>query len=230
MVLGVAVLVTWILLNYAVPAFADIFISSGTKLPTITQVTIDVSEFSQRYWWVLVVCVIVFIILFKFARKRYPKVQVWIDYTLLKLPVIGKIIQKSSLARFSRTLETTSAAGMPLVDALLTVANATGNARYEKATLFIRDEVTKGRTMLHAASETGVFPGLMLQMISVGEESGQIEVMLANIAKIYEEDVDVLVTNLSSALEPIIMIVLGCIVGFLVVSMYVPMFSLGEAL
>ncbi|WHN65066.1 type II secretion system F family protein [Cysteiniphilum sp. QT6929] len=230
MVIGVAIIVTWVLLNYAVPAFANIFISSGTKLPAITKITIDISEFSQKYWWILVVIVVAIIVLFKVAKKRYPKVQVWIDYTLLKVPVLGKVIQKSSLARFARTLETTSSAGMPLLEALTTVANATGNSRYEKATLFIRDEVSKGRTMLHAASETHVFPGLMLQMISVGEESGQVEEMLANIAKIYEEDVDVLVTNLSSALEPIIMIILGCIVGFLVVSMYVPMFNLGEAL
>ncbi|WP_116964274.1 type II secretion system F family protein [Fastidiosibacter lacustris] len=230
MVIGVAILVTWILLNYAVPAFANIFISSGTPLPKITKITIDLSEFSQKYWWVLVSFIIVFIVGFKFSKKRYPKINVWQDYLLLKLPVIGKVIQKSSLARFARTLETTSAAGMPLLDALTTVANATGNTKYEKATLFIRDEVSKGRSMLYAASETGAFPGMMLQMISVGEESGQIEEMLANIAKIYEEDVDVLVTNLSSALEPVIMIVLGCIVGFLVVSMYIPMFKLGEAL
>ncbi|WP_395947336.1 type II secretion system F family protein [Caedibacter taeniospiralis] len=230
MVVGVAILVTWVLLNYAVPAFADIFIASGAKLPTITQITIDISEFSQKYWWILITILMACIIFFKFAKKRYPQMQIWIDYTLLKIPVLGNILQKSALVRFARTLETTSSAGMPLIDALTTVAHATGNARYEIATLFIKDEVSKGRTMLNAASETGVFPRLMLQMISVGEESGQLEEMLANIAKIYEEDVDLLVANLSSALEPIIMVILGCIVGFLVVSMYVPMFSLGKAL
>ncbi len=230
MVIGVAIIVTWVLLNFAIPAFAEIFTSSGTKLPTITRITIDISEFTQQFWWIIVLLLIILFIGYKFARKRYPITQKWIDFSLLKLPVIGTVIRKSALARFARTLETTTAAGMPLMDALKAVAPATGNIKYEDATLFVRDEVSKGKTMLSAASQTGVFPGLMLQMIAVGEESGHLEEMLGNLAKIYEEDVDVLVTNLSSALEPIIMIVLGCIVGFLVISMYVPMFSLGEAL
>ena len=230
MVFIVAIIVTWVLLNFAIPAFAQIFISSGTPLPTITRITIELSELTQRYWWMVLLLFLILVMAYKIAQKRYPKTRIWLDYSLLKLPIIGKIIQKSALARFARTLETTTVAGMPLMNALKAVAPATGNLKYEKATLFVREEVSKGRSMLHAASQTGTFPGLMLQMIAVGEESGHLEEMLGNLAKIYEDEVDMLLSHLSSALEPIMMIVLGCIVGFLVISMYVPMFSLGEAL
>ena len=171
------------------------------------------------------------ILSFKFCQKQYPIIRDWQDYALLKLPIIGTAIEKSSLARFSRTLETTIAAGMPITDSRKTVASATGNAKFKHAILSVNDKVAKGKTMTQAAAASGVFPSMVLQMIAIGEESGQLEEMLGNIASVYEEeDADLLVSNLSSAIEPIIMIILGCVVGFLVVSMYLPMFNLGNAL
>ncbi|WP_119342568.1 type II secretion system F family protein [Facilibium subflavum] len=229
MVIFVSIIVTWVLLNFAIPAFADIFASSGTPLPMITQITVRASEITQQYWWIALIIIVLAIIMLRYAKKRYLKVQIFLDLLLLKIPVIGTVIEKSALARFARTLETTSSAGMPLVDALKAVAAATGNAKFELATLNIRNDVSKGYTLLQSAAGTGVFPALMLQMVAVGEESGHLEEMLSNVAKIYEEDVDMLVASLSSSLEPIIMMVLGGIVGFLVISMYVPMFNLGNA-
>ena len=230
MVIGAAIAVTVILLNVAIPAFAEIFQSSGAQLPMITRITVSVSEWTQRWWWVVVVALLLLILSFKFCQKQYPIIRDWQDYALLKLPIIGTAIEKSSLARFSRTLETTIAAGMPITDSLKTVASATGNAKFKHAILSINDKVAKGQTMTQAAAASGVFPSMVLQMIAIGEESGQLEEMLGNIASVYEEDVDLLVSNLSSAIEPIIMIILGCVVGFLVVSMYLPMFNLGNAL
>ena len=168
-------------------------------------------------------------IIFKAMLAKYPVVRQKLDLIVLKLPIVGKIVEKSALARFARTLETTSASGMHLTNALEAVATATGNWKYEKATLDMREEITQGTSILEAATNTRVFPPMMLQMLSIGEESGKLEEMLANIARIYEEEVDVLVSTLSSMLEPIIMVVLGGVVGFLVVSMYVPMFQMGDA-
>lgn len=229
-VTGTAIAVTLILLNVAIPAFAEIFQAAGAALPLITRITINLSEWTQHWWWLLALILFLSIMSFKFCQKHYPVVRDWQDYALLKLPIIGTALEKSSLARFARTLETTIAAGMPITDALKIVSSATGNAKFKHAILFINDRVANGKTMTQAAAASGVFPGIVLQMISIGEESGQLEEMLGNIASVYEEDVDLLVSNLSSAIEPVIMIILGCLVGFLVVSMYLPMFSLGNAL
>ena len=229
-VIVVALVVAWILLNYAVPAYAEIFKSSNSQLPMITQITIDISELTQHFWLYITLLIIALILSLRWAIKRYQKLQFWRDHALLKLPIIGRIITRSALARFATTLETTLAAGMPLIDALKTVSAATGNLKYEKPHYTSKMRLPKGRTMLNAASETVVFPNVMLQMIAVGEEAGKLEEMLDNVAHIYQDEVDTLVANLSSAIEPLIMVILGLIVGFLVISMYTPMFQLGEAL
>lgn len=225
----IAVGVTAILLAFAVPAFSGIFESSGKELPGITQFTVDASEALQAHWWKVIIAIFAFSIIFKALLAKYAVLGQKLDLLILKLPVIGQIVEKSALARFARTLETTSASGMHLTNALEAVATATGNWKYEKATMDMREEITQGTSILEAATHTRVFPPMMLQMISIGEESGKLEEMLANIARIYEEEVDVLVSTLSSMLEPIIMVVLGGVVGFLVVSMYVPMFQMGDA-
>ncbi len=230
-VMVIAVAVTFILLAFAVPAFTGIFEQAGAELPLITQFTVAASEVAQKYWWVALAFVAIAFNVFRTALKKSTKFQTFVDYALLKIPIIGKIIAQSSLARFARTLETTLESGMTLTNALQAVSSATGNMKYENATLVIKDAVEKGESFTTGANECGdVFPNLMIQMISIGEESGNMSQMLNNVATIYEEEVDNLVGALSSMLEPIIMIVLGGIVGFLVISMYMPMFQLGDAI
>ncbi|ALB01672.1 type II secretion system protein F [Francisella persica ATCC VR-331] len=222
--------VTSILLTFAVPAFSAMFINSGKPLPAITQLTVDASNFMQNSWWKIILVIFITIIVYKSLKFRFPKIQIAQDHFMLKIPIIGEVIFKSSLARFASTLEITIQSGMSLTRALDMVSLATGNAKYDQAALDIKKSINEGTSFKEAIIETGSFPFLVEQMIAVGEESGALEIMLDNLKRVYQEEVDTLVGSLSSILEPLIMIVLGGVVGFLVVSMYMPMFQIGDVI
>ena len=226
-VIGIAILITIGLLIYVVPTFKDVFKSFNAELPTPTLVVIALSDFMKKFWWLFLGGSIGGIYAIVQAYKKNPKFEEKLDRFSLKLPILGAILEKAAIARFARTLSTTFAAGLPLVDALQTVAGATGNVLFSKATLKIREDVSAGQKIHRAMSDTHLFPPLVVQMVGIGEESGSLEFMLAKVADFYEEDVDNAVDNLSSLLEPLIMVVLGTLIGGLVVAMYLPIFKLG---
>ncbi len=228
-VLVVAFIVTAILLIFVVPVFEELFQGFGADLPPFTQFVIDISEWMQEWWWALFGGIGLFVYGLGFFKKRSRKFNHFLDRTLLAIPVIGQILDKSALARFARTLSTMSAAGVPLVDALESVSGATGNIVYYNAVMKMREDVSTGQRLQFAMQQTGIFPHMVVQMVAIGEESGSIETMLAKVADFYEEEVDNLVDNLSSLLEPLIMAVLGVLVGGLIVAMYLPIFKMGAA-
>jgi type IV pilus assembly protein PilC len=227
-VVGIAVIVTVVLLVWVVPVFAETFESFGAGLPAFTQMVLNLSNFMQEWW------LIIFAVLgaagygFKEARFRSQKFADWIDAVTLKIPIVGDIMFESVVARFARTLATTFSAGVPLVEALESVAGAAGNAVYSRAILQIRDDVTVGTQLGLAIRTTGLFPSMMLAMVSIGEESGALDEMLEKVATHYEAEVDNKVDNLTALLEPLIMAVLGVLVGGLLVAMYLPIFMMGS--
>ncbi|CAM3024733.1 pilus assembly protein PilC [Legionella steigerwaltii] len=229
-VMVVALIVTTGLLIFVVPQFESLFKGFGADLPAMTQAVVNMSKFFQSYWYLIFGALGGGIFAFIYAKKHSPQFAQNIDRTLLKLPVIGSIIEKASIARFSRTLSITFAAGLPLVEALKSVAGATGNIIFSKATDQIREEVSTGQQMNKAMENTQLFPNMVIQMVAIGEESGALEKMLSKVADFFEEDVDNAVDSLSSLLEPVIMVVLGVLVGGLVVAMYLPIFKLGSAI
>jgi type IV pilus assembly protein PilC len=226
-VLVVAFVVTVILLVFVVPQFQELFESFGADLPAMTVFVINLSEFMQQWWWVIAGALSGAVYMLIRIKKTSPKVQEWFDRTALKAPVVGEIATKSAIARFSRTLETMSAAGVPLVEAMDSVAGACGNIIYYRASLRIRDEVSQGTQLQTAMRNTGLFPNMAIQMVSIGEEAGSLDAMLAKVADFYENEVDNAVDALTSLLEPIIMSVLGVLVGGLIIAMYLPIFKLG---
>lgn len=226
-VIVVAIIVTSILLVFVVPQFQEIFNGFGAELPAFTQFVIGISEFMQEYWWVMLIGVFVAGYLFKEAHFRNEKVRDNTDKFILKIPVIGMILNKAAVARYARTLSTTFAAGVPLVDALDSAAGASGNVVYREAILDIKGEVSSGNPMNWAMRNSKIFPDMVVQMVAIGEESGSLDDMLAKVATIYEQEVDDAVDGLSSLLEPLIMVVLGTLVGGLIVAMYLPIFQLG---
>mgnify|MGYP003859396963 FL=1 len=228
-VIAVAFIVTAILLIFVVPVFEDLFKSFGADLPAFTKFVINLSEWAQEWWWAVIGSIFGVVQLFSYVHKRSAEFRHFIDKTLLKLPIIGLIINQSALARFARTLATMSAAGVPLVDALESVAGACGNIVYYDAVLKIRDDVATGQRLQFSMQQVGLFPHLVVQMVAIGEESGKIDHMLDKVADFYEEEVDNLVDNLSSLMEPFIMVILGTLVGGLIVAMYLPIFKLGAA-
>lgn len=228
-VLVVAFIVTAILLLFVVPVFEDLFKSFGADLPAFTRMVINMSEWMQEWWWIILGIIIAGVYAFSYFQKRSFKFNHFLDRSLLKLPVVGLILNKSAIARFSRTLSTMSAAGVPLVDALQSVAGACGNIIYFEAVLKMREEVSMGQRLQFAMQQTNLFPNMVQQMVAIGEESGSMDAMLGKVADFYEEEVDNLVDNLSSLMEPIIMVVLGILVGGLIVAMYLPIFKLGAA-
>ncbi len=228
-VLVIAFIVTAILLIFVVPVFEDLFKSFGADLPAFTKFVISMSEWAQEWWWAVIGGGIIGVKAFSFFHKRSLKFRQWIDRTLLKLPIIGMIMEKSAIARFSRTLSTMSAAGVPLVEALEAVAGACGNIVFSDAVLKIREDVATGQRLQFAMQQVGIFPHLVVQMVAIGEESGKIDSMLDKVADFYEEEVDNLVDNMSSLMEPFIMVILGTLVGGLIVAMYLPIFKLGAA-
>ena len=227
-VIVVAFVVSGILLIKVVPQFEQIFQSFGAELPVFTQMVVNLSKAVQAYWFVFVIAVLAAVTGFGYAYKRSPQMRDAIDRLSLKVPVIGNILNKSAVARFARTLSTTFAAGVPLVDALTSVAGATGNVVYSDATLRVRDDVSGGQQLNFAMRNTGVFPNMVVQMTSIGEESGALDDMLDKAASYYEEQVDNAVDALTSLLEPIIMAVLGVVIGGLIIAMYLPIFQLGQ--
>ena len=229
-VLVVALIVTSILLIFVVPQFQDIFAGFGAELPAFTLFVIGISEFMQEYWWIIVLIMAVFGYGYKEALLKSQKLRDATDRLILKLPVIGMILNKAAVARYARTLSTTFAAGVPLVDALDSAAGASGNAVYRYAILDIKAEVSSGNQMNWAMRNSKIFPDMVIQMVAIGEESGSLDGMLAKVATIYEQEVDDAVDGLSSLLEPLIMAVLGVLVGGLIIAMYLPIFQLGSVI
>ncbi|OZG70508.1 type II secretion system protein F [Hahella sp. CCB-MM4] len=227
-VLVVAVVVTGILLVKVVPQFQELFQGFGADLPAFTQFVIKISEALQESWYIILGVMIALGYAFAEGRRRSEKFSDAVDAYILKLPIMGDILHKSAVARFARVLSTTFAAGVPLVDALDSVAGATGNAVFRKAVFKIRDEVSAGTQLQFSMKSTGVFPAMAVQLTSIGEESGALDDMLEKVADHYEAEVDDAVDNLTALMEPMIMAVLGVLVGGLIVAMYLPIFQLGS--
>jgi type IV pilus assembly protein PilC len=229
-VIVVAFIVTAGLLIFVVPQFEALFKGFGADLPAMTKAVVKMSKFFQSYWYLIFGSVGAAVYAFIYTKKHSANFAQNIDRVLLKVPIVGPILEKAAIARFSRTLSITFAAGLPLVDALKSVAGATGNIIFSKATERIKDEVSTGQQMNKAMENTSLFPNMVIQMVAIGEESGALEKMLSKVADFYEEDVDNSVDSLSSLLEPLIMSILGILVGGLVVAMYLPIFKLGSAI
>jgi type IV pilus assembly protein PilC len=227
-VLVVAVIVTVILLIFVIPQFEDLFKSFGADLPAFTQMIINLSKFVQHYGILLALAVGGGIYSFTYFYKRSRRMRQVLDRLSLKLPIIGPILNKAAIARYARTLSTMFAAGVPLVEALDSVAGACGNIVYEDGVMKMRDEVATGQRLQRAMENTGLFPNMVVQMIAVGEESGALDTMSGKVASFYEDDVDAAVDSMSSLLEPLIMAILGVLVGGLVIAMYLPIFKLGS--
>jgi type IV pilus assembly protein PilC len=226
-VLAVAVIVTTILLIFVIPEFESLFQGFGADLPAFTRMVIDLSEFIREKGWAVLIVVVGAVWGYIYMHKRSKKLREFQDRMMLKAPIVGQILVKAAIARFSRTLSTMFSAGVPLVEALESVAGATGNIVYEIGVLEIRDEVSTGQRLQRAMTNTNLFPNMVIQMIAVGEESGSLDEMSSKVADFYEEDVDNAVDNMSSLLEPLIMGILGVLVGGLVIAMYLPIFKMG---
>lgn len=227
-VLVVAVIVTAVLLIKVVPQFEELFSGFGAELPAFTQLVIHISEWLQKWWFIALGCLIAIGYAFNLAKQRSTTFAEKVDVMTLRIPIVGNILDKSAVARFARVLSTTFAAGVPLVDALESVAGATGNTVFRDAVLKVRNDVASGTQLQFSMKSTGVFPNMAIQMVAIGEESGALDTMLDKVANYYEEEVDNLVDNLTSLMEPMIMSVLGVLVGGLIVAMYLPIFQMGQ--
>ena len=229
-VIVVAIVVTAILLIFVVPTFRDLFRSFGADLPAFTIMVINLSEFVQQWWWAVLLALVAAGWGLKEAHFRSAKFRRWLDLTILKIPVIGELLRKAAIARFCRTLSVMFAAGVSLVEALKSVSGATGNALFAEATLKMRDETSTGMQLNMSMRGTGVFPNMVVQMAAIGEESGSLDEMIGKVADFYEEEVDNMVDAMSSLLEPLILVILGTLVGSLVIAMYLPIFKLGSVI
>lgn len=227
-VVSVAIIVTAILLVKVVPQFEALFQGFGADLPVFTQMVVNLSEWMQKWWLVVMGGIIGAIWAFKNAKKKSLRFSDLVDKYILKMPIVGMIIDRSAVAKFARVLATTFAAGVPLVDALQSVSGATGNAIYRDAVLSIKDEVSGGNQLQTAMRQTAVFPVMAVQLTAIGEESGNLDEMLAKVADYYEAEVDDMVENLTTLMEPMIMGVLGVLVGGLIIAMYMPIFQMGS--
>lgn len=229
-ILIVAFVITAILMIFVVPVFADLFTGFGADLPAPTQFVVMLSNLFVNYWYIIFGSVFAAGFLFKQANSRSVAFNHAMQRFALKIPVVGDILSKSSVARFARTLSTMFAAGTPLVEAMESVAGATGHIVYSEAVLKMRDEISTGTALATSMRETGVWPNMVVQMVQIGEESGAIDKMLAKVADFYEEEVDGLIDALSSLMEPMIMAFLGVVIGGLVVAMYLPIFKMGSVI
>jgi type IV pilus assembly protein PilC len=229
-VLSIAGIVTSILLIFVVPQFQEIFAGFGAELPAFTLFVISLSETMQAYWWMVVIGMVIGGYLFVQTHRRSPDFRDKVDVVMLKLPVIGMILNKAAVARFARTLSTTFAAGVPLIEALESAAGASGNAVYRIAIMEVRSEVSAGNQMNFAMKNTRVFPPMVTQMVAIGEESGALDAMLDKVANIYEGEVDDAVDGLTALIEPMIMAFLGVVIGGLIISMYLPIFDMGKVI
>ncbi|ACO77433.1 type IV pilus biogenesis protein [Azotobacter vinelandii CA] len=227
-VILVAIAVSAILLIKVVPQFQSVFANFGAELPALTLLVVNLSEVLQEYWFYALLGIPIAVLILKQAHRRSEAFRNWTDRSLLKLPIVGQILYKSAVARFARTLSTTFAAGVPLVDALDSVAGATGNVVFRNATEKVKADVTTGMQLNFSMRTTGTFPSMAIQMTAIGEESGTLDEMLDKVAGFYEAEVDNMVDSLTGLLEPMIMAVLGVLVGGLIVAMYLPIFQLGS--
>jgi type IV pilus assembly protein PilC len=223
----VAFVVTSVIMIWVVPAFKDVFKSFGADLPAPTLFVMAISDFFVANWYIIFGGLFAALYLFFQSWKRSPKVQRFMDKTLLQAPVFGNVIRKATIARWTRTLATMFAAGVPLVESLDSVGGASGNAVYVDATKKIQTEVSTGTSLTVAMQNSDVFPNMVTQMVSIGEESGALDQMLGKVADFYEQEVDEAVESLSSLMEPLIMVILGVLIGGLVIAMYLPIFKLG---
>jgi len=228
--LSIAAIVTVILLVKVVPTFEDMFKSFGSELPAPTQFVVYLSEGAQAYWFPMAILVAGIVFIFKQANKRSAAFRDSMDKLMLKMPIFGDLTRKAAVARFARVLSTTFSAGVPLVEALESVSGAVGNAVYRDAVLSVRSEVATGQQMHFAMRSTGVFPNMVVQMTSIGEESGALDAMLDKAATYYETEVDESVDGLTAMMEPLIMAFLGVVVGGLLIAMYLPIFQMGSAI
>lgn len=229
-VIIVAVIVTIILLVKVVPVFAELFDSFGAELPAFTQMIVNMSNWMKQWWFILIIGIGVAIIAFSEAKKRSKKFRDFLDRATLKTPIFGNIAYQAVIARFSRTLSTTFAAGVPLIDALDSTAGATNNVVFYDATQRIKDDVATGQQLQFAMRSTNLFPSMAIQMVGIGEEAGSLEEMLDKVATYYENEVDNAVDGLTSLMEPMIMAILGVLVGGLVIAMYLPIFQMGAVI
>lgn len=224
-VMAIAVVVVWVILTFVIPVFADLFTGLGAELPLPTKVTIALSNFLRRWWWLLIGSIIGTF----FGIKSYHKTEKGrrvLDGLLLKIPVIGNLLRKIAVARFCRTLSTLTSSGVPILDGLDICAKTSGNAIVEDAIFLVRKGVEEGKTISGPLKETTVFPSMVVSMIEIGEQTGHLDTMLGKIADFYEDEVDEATANLLSLLEPLIIVFLGTVIGGIVISMYMPMFSL----
>ncbi len=228
-VIVVALVITAVIMIFVIPTFKDLFKSFGADLPAPTQIVMNMSDFFVEYWWAIFGTIGGAVYGFLFAYKRSQAMQRGLDRLILRLPIFGEVIRKASIARWCRTLSTMFAAGVPLVESLDSVAGAAGNYVYYEATKRIQNEVSSGTSLTVAMQNAGVFPSMVLQMTAIGEESGSLDAMLSKVADFFESEVDEAVEALSSLMEPLIMVVLGGLIGGLVIAMYLPIFKLGSA-
>jgi type IV pilus assembly protein PilC len=226
-VIVVAIVVVWVIMIFVIPAFKEVFSSFGASLPAPTQFVIDLSDIVVSYWWLAFLAIVGAVTAFSFGLRRSENFRYAFDRLILKFPVIGNILEKATIARWTRTLATMFAAGVPLVESLDAVAGAAGNAVYAAGTKRIQTDVSTGTSLTNSMTNTGLFPNMVLQMTQIGEESGSLDGMLSKVADFYEREVDDAVATLSSLLEPIIIVFLGVVIGGLVVAMYLPIFKLG---
>lgn len=226
-IMVVAFIVTAILMIFVIPQFQALFTGFGADLPGLTKMVISISQFFQDFWWLIFGSIIGSIMGFMAARRRSRKIQHFMDRMLLKLPVIGDVLTKGAIARFARTFSVMFKAGVPMVEAMTSVAGATGNIVYNEATLEMRDDVSTGTQLNKAMTDTELFPNMVVQMVSIGEESGSLDAMLAKVADFFEREVDDAVDNMTALMEPFIMAFLGVLIGTLVIAMYLPIFKLG---
>jgi type IV pilus assembly protein PilC len=229
-VIVVAIVVVWVIMVWVIPAFKQVFSSFGADLPAPTLIVIAISDFFVRWWWLMFMAIAGAVTAYLMLYRRSAAFRFALDRISLKIPVIGPILEKATIARWTRTLATMFAAGVPLVESLDAVAGAAGNALYAAGTKRIQTEVSTGTNLTNAMSNTKLFPTMVLQMVQIGEESGSLDGMLSKIAEFYEREVDDAVAALSSLLEPIIIVFLGVVIGGLVVSMYLPIFKLGSVI
>jgi type IV pilus assembly protein PilC len=227
-IIVVAFIITAVIMIFVIPAFKNLFSSFGADLPAPTLFVMALSDFFVAYWWLIFGSLGGGIFFFLQAWKRSPRMQMMMDRLFLKLPLFGPLLQKAAIARWARTLSTMFAAGVPLVEALDSVAGAAGNAVYFEATKRIQAEVSTGTSLTTAMQGSGVFPNMVLQMTAIGEESGALDAMLSKVADFFEREVDEAVDALSSLMEPMIMVVLGTLIGGLVIAMYLPIFKMGQ--
>jgi type IV pilus assembly protein PilC len=212
---------------FVIPQFQELFTGFGADLPGLTKLVISISEFFQQMWWLIFGVIIGAVVGLLEAKKRSRKVQHFLDRLALKLPVIGAIQQKGAIARFSRTLSTMFKAGVPLTEAMVSVAGASGNIVYSEATLEMKDDASTGTQLNKSMSDSELFPNMVIQMVAIGEESGSLDSMLAKVADFFEREVDDAVDNMTALMEPLIMAFLGGLIGTLVIAMYLPIFKLG---